>query len=60
MLKQGFMWFTLASISPSETVYINPDILREMACNHKPHCNFLYGFFQYNLPEDTIDVEVTV
>ena len=31
-----------------------------MACDLAPQCNFLYEFFQCNLPEDTIDVEVTV
>ena len=27
-----------------------------MACDLTPQCNFLYSFFQCNLPEDTIDV----
>ena len=31
-----------------------------MVCDLEPQCNFLYGFFTCNLPEDTIDVEVTV
>ena len=31
-----------------------------MACNLAPQCSFLYGFFQCDLPEDTIDVEITV
>ena len=31
-----------------------------MACNLEPQRNFIYGFFQSNLPEDTIDMEVTV
>ena len=31
-----------------------------MAHNLAPQCNFLYGFFQCNLPEDTIDVEIMV
>ena len=38
----------------------HPDILPEMACNLNPQCNFLYGFLRCNLPEDTIDMEVTV
>ena len=31
-----------------------------MACNLDPQYNCLYGFFECNLPEYTIDVEVTV
>ena len=31
-----------------------------MACDLAPLCNFLYGFFQCQLPEDTIDVEIIV
>ena len=31
-----------------------------MACDLSPQCNFLYGFFKCQLPEDTIDVEITV
>ena len=34
-----------------------PDILLEgekMACDLESECNFLYGFFTCNLPEDTI------
>ena len=31
-----------------------------MACDLKAMCNFLYGYFHCDLPEDTIDVEVTV
>ena len=31
-----------------------------MACDLDPQCIFLYGYFTHNLPEDTIDVEVTV
>ena len=31
-----------------------------MACVLTPQCNFLYGYFQCQLPEDTIEVEVTV
>ena len=31
-----------------------------MACNLASHCNFLYRFFQCQLLEDTIDVEITV
>ena len=31
-----------------------------MACVLTPQCNFLYGYFQCQLPEDTIDAEVTV
>ena len=31
-----------------------------MACNLSPQCNFLYGFFKCQLPEDTIVIEVTV
>ena len=32
----------------------------EMACDLEPQCNFLYGFFTCNLPDDAIHVEVTV
>ena len=31
-----------------------------MACNLAPQCKFLYGHFQFDIPEDTIDVEITV
>ena len=31
-----------------------------MACDLAPSCNFLYGVLSYHLPEDTIDVELTV
>ena len=31
-----------------------------MVCDLVPQCNFLYGFFKCELPEDTIDVEITV
>ena len=31
-----------------------------MACELKPTCNSLFKFFQCSLPEDTIDIEVTV
>ena len=31
-----------------------------MACKLNSQCNFICGFFECNLPEDTIDVEVTV
>ena len=31
-----------------------------MACVLTPQCNFPYKYFQCQLPEDTIDVEVTV
>ena len=31
-----------------------------MACNLEPQCNFLYGYFTCNLPEGTIDMDVTV
>ena len=31
-----------------------------MACDLEPKCNFLYGFFHCALPEDTINVEITV
>ena len=30
-----------------------------MACELKLSCNFLFGFFQCALPEDTMDIEVT-
>ena len=36
------------------------DILPEMACNLATNCNFLFGFFSFNLPEDKIDVGLTV
>ena len=32
---------------------------RQMALNLDLQKNFLYGYFTCNLPEDTIDVEVT-
>ena len=31
-----------------------------MACALSPQCNFLYGFFKCQLPEDTKDMEITV
>ena len=31
-----------------------------MACDLELQCNFLYGFFTCNLPEDTVDVEYTI
>ena len=31
-----------------------------MACVLTPQCNVLYGYFWCQLPEDTIDVEVTI
>ena len=31
-----------------------------MAYDVSPQCNFLYGFFEFQLPEDTIDAEITV
>ena len=31
-----------------------------MAVDPVPQCNFLYGFFHFNLLEDTIDVEITM
>ena len=31
-----------------------------MMCDLLSQCNFLYGFFNCQLPEDTIDIEVTV
>ena len=31
-----------------------------MACNLEANCNFLYGFFSCTLPEDTINVDITV
>ena len=31
-----------------------------MACDLAPQGNFLYGFFQCQLPEDTIDAEITM
>ena len=38
-----------------------PDIHPErMACDLDPQCNFPYGYFTCNFPEDTVDVEVTV
>ena len=36
------------------------EIIFQMACVLTPQCNFLYGFFWCQLPEDTIDVEVKV
>ena len=33
---------------------------KRMACALDPQCNFLYGYFTHNLPEDTIDMDVTV
>ena len=54
MLKQGVAWFTLAS-NTQETVHFS-----RMACNLAPQCNFLYGVFQCQLPEDTIDMEIMV
>ena len=30
-----------------------------MACVLTPQCNFLYGYFPCQLPDDTIDVEMT-
>ena len=60
MIKQGFTWFILASNNSLETVYINPDILPEMAYDLVLQCNFLYGLFHCDLPEDTIDVEINV
>ena len=60
MLKQGFTWFIMTSNNPPETVYINPDILPEMPCDLSPQCNFLYGLFNCQLPEVTIDIEITV
>ena len=31
-----------------------------MACNLEANCNFLHGFFSCTLPEDTIDVDITL
>ena len=31
-----------------------------MDCKLNPQCNFLYRFFKCNLPDDTIDMEITV
>ena len=61
MLKQNFTWFTLASNNPpTENVLVNIDILTDMACDLKPMCNFLYGYFHCALPEGSINVGVTV
>ena len=60
MLKQGFTWFTLTSNNPPETVQVNSGILPEIACDMSPQFNFLYWFFEWHLPEDTIDVDITV
>ena len=57
MLKQGMTWFTMASNNPHETPYNITDILPEMACKLASKCNFLFGIFSCNLPEDTIDTE---
>ena len=62
MLKQGFTCFTLASILCKKQ-YNTCQIFfqrERIACSLKPQCNFLYRFFTCNLPENTIDVEVTV
>ena len=59
MLKQGPTWFTLTSNNPPEIIQVNQDI-PEMACDLALQCHFLYGFFHFYLPEDTIDVEITV
>ena len=32
----------------------------QMACIHEPKCNFLHGFFQCQLPVETVDVEVRI
>ena len=58
MLKQGFTWFTLAS-NTQETVCQHRYFSR-MACNLAPSCSFLYGVLSCYLPEDTIDIELTV
>ena len=31
-----------------------------MACDPAPQCNFLCGFFHCDLPEDTIDVGISM
>ena len=31
-----------------------------MTCDLAPQCNFFYGYFQFALPKNTIDVEVTM
>ena len=31
-----------------------------MACDLEPTCNFLFEFFMCTIPEDTIDLDVTV
>ena len=31
-----------------------------MACDLAPNCNFLFGYFSCNLPEHTIDVDITI
>ena len=35
-------------------------MLLEMACQLAANCNFLFGFFSCNLPEDTFDMDLKV
>ena len=60
MLKQGLTWFTLTSNNPQETVQDILDILPEMGCDLEPTFNFLFGYFSCTLPEDMINVDITV
>ena len=58
-VKTRLIWFTLDSNTP-KTVSVNIDNFAEWLATWHPQCNFLYGFFQCQLLEDTIDIEITV
>ena len=58
MLKQGITWFTL-TCNTQETVQDNTDTFPD-GFVLTPQGNMLYGYFWWQLPEDTIDMEVTL
>ena len=73
MLKQGITWFTLAA-GTQETVQtklsnilslkyfkiLTIQTIFKMAYILQSKCNFLHGFFRYQLPVETVDVEVKI
>ena len=58
MLRQGFTWFSLAS-NTQETVS-QPRYFSKMNLNIRAQCDFVFYNFHCALPEDMIDIEITI
>ena len=53
----GLHWLPIICKKQHKTCQI---LFQRMSCDLDPQSNFIYRYFTCNLPEDTIDVEVTV